>query len=136
MNLGRLGVLTVLFLLLAAGCTDPQGVGVLTDAPAYRLGGPVGFTVSNVGPRAVYLARCCDIAVAIDRWRDGRWSGYTSGACLATCPMDAIELGPGRTRAGATGVSDTGRYRLRLGVATSRAAAPDWTRTSNPFEVR
>ncbi len=50
--------------------------------------------------------------------------------------MDAVELEAGGVASSTTAVSDTGRYRLHLGVATSRTAAADWSAASNAFEVR
>jgi len=125
--------------VLAVGCeapSSPLAVRIQTESPSYQLGAPITFTVTNLGGSSVFLARCCEVSTAVDRWQDGRWLGFSSGGCLAICPMDAIELGPWGSYGGTTGISDTGRYRLHLGVATSRSREPNWSPTSNPFEVR
>jgi hypothetical protein len=129
----------LLLVLAALGCespSDPVGVRIQTGSAAYRLSDQIAFTATNQGGDPVYLARCCEVAVAYDRWEGGRWLGYSSGMCLAICRMDAIVLQAHGTYAGLAAMPDTGRYRLRIGVATSFSGLPDWSVTSNPFDVR
>jgi len=131
--------LSVLALLFAVGCestSGPQAVQIQTQSATYQLGSAVTFTLVNGTSAEVFVARCCDVATALDRWQDSRWVSYSSGMCLATCPMDAISVAPHGSYGGTAAVADTGRYRLHLGVASSRGAQVDWSPTSNSFEVR
>lgn len=125
---------------LVVGCeapSRPPAVRIETGAPGYPLGAPVTYTVTNLGGSPVYLASCCEVVTAVDRWQDGRWPGTPRGSfCLAICPMAPRALGPRASYRGTVGVADTGRYRLHLGIARSGSGAPDWRPTSNPFEVR
>jgi hypothetical protein len=126
--------------VLAVGCEAPSRppiVRIETTSLTYALGSTITFTVTNAGGDPVYLAACCDVVTLVDRWEDGRWPSARDGAaCLAICPMNPHALAPRATYHGSVGVADTGRYRLRLGIAPTPGAAPDWSRTSNPFEVR
>ncbi len=129
-----------LLVVVAAGCealSGPAAVRIRTSAASYQLGASIVYTAANTGSESVYLASCCGGAIAaLDRWDGGSWSNYRSGACLALCPMVPIEVTAGRSYAGTVSLSDTGVYRVHLGVATAWGAQPDWSAVSNAFEVR
>jgi hypothetical protein len=139
-ELSKAPKLALVAVVLAVGCeapSRPPTVRVETTSPAFALGAPVTFTVTNLGGGPVYLAACCDVVTLVDRWEDGLWRGPSDGvACLGICPMYPRELSPRATYSGSVSVADTGRYRLRFGIAGTWSGAPDWSRTSAPFEVR
>ena len=136
MKASRFGLLALLPALACEAPSGPTSIRIQTRSATYAFGTAVTFTIVNGGSRAAYLARCCDVDYALDRWTAGRWATYSSGGCALVCPTDAIELQSHGSYPGSAGVSDTGRYRLHVGVATARSGQPDWSPTSNSFDVR
>ena len=135
----RASALSALIILAATGCDSPSpfaGVEVKTLAATYSVGTAVTFTATNRGGTELYLSRCCEgAAVSVDRWQGSDWVNYRSGMCVADCRMDAIDLPPAVGYVDSTVVSDTGRFRLNLGLATSPAGTINWL-ASNDFEVK
>jgi hypothetical protein len=124
---------------LAVACESPSGpaaVQIETRSPTYQLGTAVTFTVVNTGSSEVFLSYCCNVGVALDRWQNSRWLSGSAGGCVAICSMVPISLLAHGSHVDSTAVADTGRYRLHVGVASSRTAQPDWSPTSNAFEVK
>jgi hypothetical protein len=136
--MGALRQCIVMFLVAAAckSASGPASVQIQTQAPRYQAGEAVTFTVANSGSQDVFLSYCCTIAVALDRWQGSRWLNGNPGGCLAICSMVAIRVPAYGSHLDSAVVTDTGRYRLRVGVASSRDGPPDWSQTSNVFEVR
>jgi hypothetical protein len=140
--------LRALALALAAGCSFPSGpqgappsVRIEVD-PLVVDRGPdgaavVAFRVTNAGTDTLFVARCgARLTVTVARLEAVGWVQRESGVCIATLPMSPIALPPGASLPGDRTVTAPGRYRLGLGLARSSSDAPDWTATSEAFDVR
>lgn len=123
------------------GCGSPTsaapGLTVRTDSTAVRADSPVAFSMTNLGVRTVEVERCCTHAIPeVDRWQGSGWSPYRSAICTAVCVSDGIAIASGARVTDVWATSDTGTYRLRLGVRLAGGQAFEWTAASNAFEVR
>ena len=132
----RFALLSVPLAVACESPSSPTSIRIETQSPTYQLGTAVTFTVVNAGSSEVFLSYCCNVGVAVDRWQSSRWLSGSAGGCVAICSMVPISLPAHGSYVDSTAVADTGRYRLHVGVSFSRTAEPDWSPTSNAFEVR
>ncbi|WP_411281842.1 hypothetical protein [Gemmatimonas sp.] len=90
----------------------------------------IPFVLKNLSDRSVGIPQCGpSISVEVDRLERIRWVGYSSTYCVAIALIGPVALVRGAERAGATGISEAGTYRIRLEV-------DGHTHTSPTFVVR
>ncbi len=94
------------------------------------------FTVRNAGDETLYVQRCGGrIMTFLDRWQDDDWVHYRGDACPAIYLSVPLELGAGEEVEGSRGVHEPGRFRLRVGVSTTRETPDEWTAAREGFTV-
>lgn len=130
--------------LALAGCASPTEPGLLqirTSATVISAGAPdssrIHFTITNATLAPLHVSRCGnDVSVAVEQWNAGVWTQYSGGFCVLSYYGGPLTLEPGQTYAGVHQVGAVGRFRLKIGAQKDMQTPPEWTSTSNPFEVR
>ena len=138
-----IGVLASVFAACCSSPTDiPEGVylRVVDQTPSAMdilHSTNVTFEVTNRSTRAVFLPRCGEeVATEVERSEADAWVNASAAFCLANLRQNAIRLEPGSHITSARGVSGTGRFRLRSGVARHSSDAMPWELFSPPFDIR
>ena len=108
---------------------------VLIARPASRRKpGGVGFTLVNRGASPVYVARCNGMVVPlIDRLSWGNWRYEEARFCNGG-QTTSLELAPGGSIHGSVAVYNSGAYRFRVSVVTSRPTQESIT-SSQAFDI-
>ena len=140
-------VFVVMLASLAIACSgDRLGIRIATDGTVFDRGPTPGGTVSlagvpysvtNTGDKAAFLPACGESPMAaIERFNGSTWEQYSGSACMAIMPMVPIDLRAGARVGGSMGISEAGRYRLRLSYADNGSMSQERLAYSNAFEVR
>jgi hypothetical protein len=119
------------------GPVGPVSVVLSIDSTSYHRQGQspvtVGFTITNAGPRPVYIPRCGgEPALLIDHWSRGNWRYLEGGFCNGAAG-DPAAVAPGGTLRGITVIYRSGAYRLRMAPGPGDSSAEAGASTS--FDV-
>jgi hypothetical protein len=100
----------------------------------------VTFTITNIGGRDLYLARCgARIITVVDQGASERggltWRPYSSGGCTGLETQAPLLIRPGEAESGSVAMNQAGIYRLAVGVTADPATAFAWDTHSQAFVV-
>jgi len=137
-------VMVATFALACSG--DRLGIRIATDGTAFDRGSTPGgtvplagisYTVTNTGNKTVFLPACGASPMAtIERFNGAAWEQWSGSACIAILPMVPIDLRSDARIDGSVGISEAGRFRLRLSYADNGSMSPERLAYSNAFDVR
>jgi hypothetical protein len=97
----------------------------------------IPFEVKNTGGATAFVQACDNrVSATIQKRVNDQWEQYSAGVCLANVSWAPVELREGARNHGDVGITETGRYRVRIFYALDAANGYSKSSASDPFEVR
>ena len=135
-----------------AACSSVTGSGSNDDnSPDVRLevsgelfvrgtetgGANVPFLFTNRGTEAVLVPRCGDVLLLqAEKAQGSTWASYSGGFCQTNLAMSPLRVEPGESVQGTFGISDTGRFRLRVVAGCDCSTRVGYPAQTRAFDVR